>query len=87
MSHWVYMCDRCGAVKCFLGRIDGFDGTYHDDSWRGLQFGELQGAWERGEINITWFCRKCLSDLLGVRPKCIGRDDRKRRLNKKRGRR
>ena len=24
----VYMCDKCGAVKCLDGGIDGFDGTY-----------------------------------------------------------
>ena len=40
--HRVYRCDRCGAVKRFLGRIDGFDGTYLDQSWRGRPCGRAR---------------------------------------------
>ena len=68
-----YRCDRCAAVKVYEGRIDGFDGIYLDDSWRGLiRFDCMRSAWKHGNIDITWWCRGCLSKVTGVRPACIG---------------
>ena len=81
-SHRVYRCDRCGAEKVYEGRMQGFDGTYLDHNWRGLRFCELQGAWERGEIDITWWRRNCMTGMLTDRPLCIGREDSESRPSK-----
>ena len=78
--------DRCGAEKVYEGRMQGFDGTYLDHSWRGLRFCGLQGAWERGEIDITWWCRNCMTGMLADRPLCIGREDSESRPSKRRRR-
>ena len=54
------MCDRCGVKKWYVSRVDGFQGSFLDDSWRGqYYFVELKGAWQRGEINVTWWCNDC----------------------------
>ena len=71
-------------MKVYEGRIDGFDGIYLDDSWRGLiRFGWMRSAWEHGEIDITWWCRGCLSKVTEVRPACIGAKDWAKRFMKR----
>ena len=56
----IYVCDRCDAVKVYRGRVEGFDGSLVDHSWRGrYRFRDLKGAWERGEIDVTWHCMAC----------------------------
>ena len=54
-------------MKVYEGRIEGSDGTYLDESSRGLKFDWMRAAWEHGEIDITWWCRECLSKMTGVR--------------------
>ena len=60
----VYKCDRCAAAETYEGRIRGFDGTYLDETWRGFKFHGVRVAWEFGEIDITWWCRECLSTIM-----------------------
>ena len=73
-KHRTYSCDRCGEKKIYEGRIEGW-----------YDFNELRVAWENGEIDISWWCRRCLSKQWGVRPGVIGREDWERRLRKRRG--
>ena len=79
-----HKCDKCAEVKVYEGRIEGFDGTYLDESWRGLEFGWMRAAWENGEIDITLWCRARLSKMHGVRPSCIGAADWAKRVVKRR---
>ena len=84
-NHRPCSCDRCGEKKVYEGRVQAWDGSYLDHSWRGwCDFRELRGAWENGEIDISWWCRKCLSKQWRVRPGFIGREDSERRLCKRR---
>ena len=67
-----YSCDRCGAVKRFEGRLDGFDGSFLDDTWRyNYDFADLKAAWQRGDINVMWWCNSCQKKLLENNPAVI----------------
>ena len=59
-------------MKFYERRILRFDGTYRDEAWRGFKFHQVRAAWEDGEIDITWWCRECLSTMHGVRPPLFG---------------
>ena len=56
----IYVCDWCRCIVQFGTRASGFEGRFVDDSWRdGMRYDQLYSAWQRGEIDATWWCLGC----------------------------